>query len=332
MPSTLALDLVVLAGGSPSGVGSVIDIIDAANRVRPSGKGEIHLRVLAVDGGRTPLRGGIHLDTTSLRRHRARDVVLIAGIGAVAPDQLTVRLADADTRLVADWLGDGRGRGAILGAACTATFLLGEAGALDDRRCTTTWWLARYLAGRYPRAKVEPDEMLVVDKTTWTGGAAFSHIDLTMEVVRHHLGEDVANEVANRMAVDRRRMQSGYRLVSIERTTSPEAELIESIVLADLRAPVSLQEVAVAARLSPRTLHRRVHAATGYSPMQVARRTRLRVAIELLRTTDASVAEVAASVGLSDSATLYRLTTQVVGKAPSQLRGRPAKPKPAMRG
>ncbi len=76
--------------------------------------------------------------------------------------------------------------------------------------------------------------------------------------------------------------------------------------------------------MSPRTLHRRVHATTGYSPLQVVRRVRLRVAVDLLGSTDHSIADIAARVGLSDSAALHRLTSQVLGKTPSQLRARAA--------
>jgi hypothetical protein len=62
----------------------------------------------------------------------------------------------------------------------------------------------------------------------WTGGASFSHIDLTMETIRQHAGENVAKEVANRTAVDRDRSQSDYRIARIERDVAPEAQLIES--------------------------------------------------------------------------------------------------------
>jgi transcriptional regulator GlxA family with amidase domain len=319
---TVGVDVIVMHGASPSGYGAVVDIVEAANRLSASRHRPVDLRVLSADGGLMPMRSGLHVETVGVDGRSARDAVVAVGIGSVTPDELDARLVERDIGVLAEWLHDATRRGAIIAGACTGTFLLGEAGALDGHRCTTTWWLSHYLSRRYPGADVQADQMLVVDGSIWTGGAVFSHIDLTMELIRYHLGTGLAREVANRMAVDRRNDQARYRLSSIERTGSPEVDLIESMVLSDLLAPITLEQLAEAAGTSARTLHRRVQAATGHAPMELVRRARLRAAIELLRTTDASVADVAARVGLSDSAALYRLTNRVVGKNPSQLRDR----------
>src|ERR1039458_10347693 len=48
-------------------------------------------------------------------------------------------------------------RGARVLSICSGAFILGEAGLLDGRRCTTHWRHAAELARRFPQAKVDPD-------------------------------------------------------------------------------------------------------------------------------------------------------------------------------
>ena len=52
-------------------------------------------------------------------------------------------------------------RGAFVFAHCTAAFVLGEAGLLDGRRCTTHWRYVDDLAERYPEALVDRDVLYV---------------------------------------------------------------------------------------------------------------------------------------------------------------------------
>src|SRR5215471_830893 len=54
-------------------------------------------------------------------------------------------------------------RGSRLLSVCAGAFVLGEAGLLDGRPCTTHWRYADELAARFPDAKVERDVLYVDD-------------------------------------------------------------------------------------------------------------------------------------------------------------------------
>ena len=56
-------------------------------------------------------------------------------------------------------------RGAYVLSVCSGAFVLGEAGLLDGRRCTTHWQYGDELAGRFPLAKVQCNALYVPTAT-----------------------------------------------------------------------------------------------------------------------------------------------------------------------
>jgi transcriptional regulator GlxA family with amidase domain len=307
------VDILVVADGSPSGIGAVIDVLDAANKLRPDA---FEPRFLGVGGDPVQLRGGLSLAVTDLTDETPAPWVIVPGIGATTPELMADRLTHPDIPIAADWLRHARNHGSTLVGACTAAFLLGRAGALDDRSCTCTWWLAGTLATLFPKTRVDADRMVVQDREVWTGGASFSQIDLALAVVEHHYGT-LARAVANRLAFERRLSQADF--VTAE-GYGPEVAAIESYVLANIATPITLTDLADNAKVSARTLARRTTAATGKPPMQLVQHIRLQVALEKLRTTHDSTLRIAHAVGLADTASLYRLVKQATGRSPSQFR------------
>ena len=135
-----AIDILVLHKAGPAALGLAIDALDTANRIAPHvGAEPIPWRALTVGGSCVELRDGITLPAQPIAASRPRDVVVVLGIGAAGPEEIEQRLAEADAREAALWLRAAYRRGSVLAAACTGVFLLGDAGALDGRRCTATW-------------------------------------------------------------------------------------------------------------------------------------------------------------------------------------------------
>ena len=92
-------------------------------------------------------------------------------------------------------------RGARLLSVCSGAFILGEAGLLDGRRCTTHWRHAAELARRFPAAKVDPDVLYVDDDPVITSAGTAAGIDACLYLVRKEQGTRVANGIARRMVV-----------------------------------------------------------------------------------------------------------------------------------
>jgi transcriptional regulator GlxA family with amidase domain len=90
--------------------------------------------------------------------------------------------------------------------------------------------------------------------------------------------------------------------------------------LARLEQPMTVQDLARQARMSPRNLARHFTAVTGMSPLRWLHTQRIRRAQELLETSALSVEQVASRTGMGTSTTLRRHFHQHLGVPPETYR------------
>ena len=89
------------------------------------------------------------------------DAAVVPALGAKQPAQLIEALGSKDVRNAQGLLREYRQDNALIGAACTSTFVLAEAGLLAGHRATTSWWLAPHFRQRYKDVGLEESRMLV---------------------------------------------------------------------------------------------------------------------------------------------------------------------------
>jgi transcriptional regulator GlxA family with amidase domain len=148
--------------------------------------------------------------------------------------------------------------------------------------------------------------MIVQSGRVVTAGAALSHMDLALWLVRR-VSPQLAALVARYLIVDSRPSQSVYALSDHLVHSDPVVERFETWARARLARPFSLDDAARAVGSSKRTLARRMHAVLGKSPLSYLQGLRVERAVHLLRTSSGNVDEIAAKVGYSDGATLRAL-------------------------
>ena len=237
---------------------------------------------------------------------RAPDCMVVPAIGFKMPDPLEVALARADVQDAAVALRQLAKRGTLMTAACIGTFVMAESGLLDGHQATTTWWLAPLFRKRYPTVHLDESNMIVQSGHVVTAGAALSHIDLALWLVRG-VSPQLAALVARYLIVDSRPSQSVYALSDHLVHNDPVVERFETWARARMARPFSLDDAARAVGSSKRTLARRMHGVLGKSPLSYLQSLRVERAVHLLRTSSSNVDEIAAKVGYSDGATLRAL-------------------------
>jgi len=314
----MRVDVLALEGSSPAALGVTFDVLDAVNRL--AGEPVFEWRTLVTHGSVARLRGGVSAPARPLSRAKPRDLVIVLGIGACDDAAVEERIAAPDALVAARWLHSAWRRGATVAASCTGVFLLGQAGLLDGRRCTTTWWLTSKLKSLFPESLSDTDSMLTDDTRVWTAGASFAHIDLMFGLVARFAGPALAEDAARYTVVDQRASQARYVMPGFLAAQDPIAREVEAYVRRRLAKPFTLQDLAQQTGTTTRTLNRRLALATGLSPMRFAQKIRVDAALHLLQTTRLSLEIVAERVGFEDSSALYRLIRRHTGRSPSLFR------------
>jgi transcriptional regulator GlxA family with amidase domain len=238
------------------------------------------------------------------------------------PGPLEVALARPDVADAATALRQWARRGTTMTAACIGTFVMAESGLLDDQHATTTWWLAPFFRQRYPRVLLDESNMIVKSGRFVTAGAALSHVDLALWLVRS-VSPQLASLVAKYLIVDSRPSQSAYALTDHLVHSDPIVERFESWARERLRLGFSLEDAAKAVGASKRTLARRMQSVLGKSPLSYFQSLRVERAVHLLKTESASVDEVAARVGYADGATLRALLRRRLDVGVKEIRRTP---------
>jgi transcriptional regulator GlxA family with amidase domain len=207
-------------------------------------------------------------------------------------------------------------------ATCTATFALAEAGVLDGRRVTTHWAVARDLATRYPKLKVEEDRIFINDGPIWTSAGVTAGIDLALAMVEKDLGEETARTVARKMVVYHRR-SGGQSQFSTLLELEPKSDRIQSALshaVGNLKSSLSVEELAKVAALSPRQFSRAFRAETGQSPAKAVEHLRVEAARVLIEQGRLSMDAIAGETGFADRERMRRAFLRRFGQSPQTIR------------
>jgi len=234
------------------------------------------------------------------------EYVIVPAIACKTLDSLNAALARPDVRDAAKAIREWAGAGAKISAACAGTFVLAESGLLDQQRATTTWWLAPVFRERYPRVLLEESEMVVKSGNVVTAGAALGHMDLALWLIRS-VSPELASLTARYLIVDSRPSQTAYALTDHLVHSDPVVQHFERWARARIARRFSLDSAAKAVGASKRTLTRRLQSVLGKSPMSYFQSLRVERAVHLLKTSNASVEDIAARVGYMNGGTLRLL-------------------------
>jgi len=303
---------VVLDGVSPFELGVICEVFGIDRS--PQGLPRFDFAVCAADPAPLRTKTGFTIDTPHrLDRLETADLIAVAPPGPPTrdyPDELLAALRRAVER------------GARVMSVCSGAFVLGAAGLLDGRPCTTHWMYTDLLAARFPAAKIDPDVLYVDDGEVLTSAGTAAGIDLCLHVVRSEYGAGVANAFARRMVVPPHRDGGQAQYVETPVPVSSADTLTDLLawIAANLHRELTVDALAARAHMSPRTFARRFRAETGTTPHHWITGQRMLLAQRMLEETEETVDAVARHCGFGNAAALRHHFLRRRGTTPQAYR------------
>jgi transcriptional regulator GlxA family with amidase domain len=315
--------VLVLDGVFDTGLATVLDAFATANDLAEMSELALPRFDVTMVGVRKNVKTsqGLVVPVNPIPSRSIPEWVVVPAIGFKTPEPLEAALARSDVGDACAELRAWSQHGTAIAAACVGTFVLAESGLLDNRDSTTTWWLAPLFRRRYPRVCLDESQIIVKSGRFVTAGAALSHMDLALWLVRQK-SPKLAALTAKYLVVDSRPLQSVYILSDHLAHSDPLVERFERWARGRLMLGFSLDDAAQAARCSKRTLARRLQTVLGKTPLSYFQELRVERAVHLLKTTQEGVEEIAARVGYSDGVTLRLLLRRHLGHGVKEIRRR----------
>ena len=280
---------------------NAIEALRMANRV--TGEVAYAWQVVTLDGHPAAASNGLMLTPCAMLSAADRfDIVFVVG-GVDVRNAVDRNVMAALRRLSRE--------GVALGALCTGTFALAEAGLLHEYRAAIHWENLSAVREEFPETTFVEDFFCVDrDRVTCTGGVA--PLDLMLAVIEARFGARVAAQVSAQFLLERGR-SAGERQPREAASVVPTAPrpLAEALRLIgeSIEQPLPTSEVARAVRISTRQLERLFARHVGLSPAAYSAALRLDRARALLRQTAMAVTDIGIACGFhsaSHFSTAYR--------------------------
>ena len=267
-------------------------------------------RIVTLDGTPAVASNGMTLaPTVKLGEPGDYDLVFVCG-GVSVRNAVDRRLGDALRRFAR--------RGVALGALCTGTFALAEAGLLDGHRCAIHWENLAAIREEFPEIAFTED-LFVVDRDRLTSSGGIAPLEMMLTLIEARHGRALAGRVSDQLmlehprhAGDRQPASGGGRSGLTHPALARAARLMEQAI----ERPLTVAAVAGAVGLSERQLERLFRRHLGASPAAYYLSLRLARARELLMQTGMSVTDVGFACGFQTASHFSAAYRRHFGRPP----------------
>ncbi len=310
-----------------SGVIGVMDFFAAANfcdRAANRTAPRFDCQIVTVDNQPVHSYSGIAIAPTVQWQDYPADVIIVGSAMEAVLGDRHIDTALSQSRPLHAWLQAAIDRGAIVASVCTGSFVLAEAGLLDQQVATTHWRAAPAFRQRYPTLRLEPDQLLVDNGQIICAGGATSFVDLCLYLVERLGSPALAMACSKLLILDARRSeQTPY--MSFYGSRAHQDEVIGDIqgwLEQHYADAIHIDDLAERAHLGPRTFKRRFKEATGETPLSYLQHLRIEAAKHGLESSRRQTAQIIWDVGYEDASSFRRLFKRNVGCTMEEYRRR----------
>lgn len=208
------------------------------------------------------------------------------------------------------WLKAAHEGNAVLISICVGSFVLAQAGLLDNIECTTHFHLTEQLQRDFPKANVKENILFTSENNIFTSAGIASGIDLMLHVLEKLKGGNLAHKVARELVVYKRRdgIHSQHSMYFQYRDhIHTGIHKVQDYLIENIAKKHSLHTLADIASMSERNFSRLFKKETGITVHEFITNIRTELIKTLINNPDLSRKQIAQKVGLQSEKQLARL-------------------------
>jgi transcriptional regulator GlxA family with amidase domain len=245
-------------------------------------------------------------------------IVVVAGVSGEA-----VNFDDPSIQRVIAWLESGVTSPTLLLCVCAGSVIVGKAGLLSRRECTSHHSHIEELRRVAPDAHVLDNRIFVEDGSVLSSAGVTAGLDLALHVVGTQLGPRIAADVARDLVVYLRRSGTDPALspwVQHRNHLHPAVHRVQDAVTRKPAASWTSNELSAVACTSPRNLARLFAEHAHCSPLDYVQLIRFAFAKELVGQSKLDLERIAARAGFRSAQQLRRVWARWEPRTPSAFR------------
>lgn len=227
-------------------------------------------------------------------------------------------------RSAIEWLGRHYQAGTEIASLCLGSYFLAEAGLLDGKPCTSHWRAIEDMRQRFPTVDLQPDSVVIDQSGLYSGGGAFSSLNLVLYLVEKFCGHDTGVQVAKHFSIHRDHINQAH--FSVFRGMNQHSDQLivdaQEYIEAHYAEDISVESAAGHVNMSKRNFIRRFKQAVHVTPLEYIQRVKIEVAKKALEQGRCSIQNLTYQVGYNDSKTFRDVFKRVTGVTPQEYRNK----------
>lgn len=274
------IGLLLYPGAQVSAVAGLTDLFVVANRLSAE-RGGPCARELRTSHWRANEKAGQLTRVFDTHDHDTKNELLVA---LILPPSLDTEPYGKSFTSHARWIAARHAEGTILCSICAGAFLLAQTGLLNGRPATTHWIHAERLGHLFPEIQVNADKLMIDDGDVITVGGLMAWVDLGLQLIHRWLGPTVMLATARYFLVDAAGREQRFYSPFAPRLDHGDSAALEAQhwVQMHYAERVTVDAMALRAKLGERTFFRRFRDATGLKPNEYLQHVRIAKAREAL--------------------------------------------------
>lgn len=232
---------------------------------------------------------------------------------AVKPNQVLV-----------DWIANQYKNGAGIASICTGAWLLAASGLLDGKNCSTHWSAADDFRSRFPKVRLQLDQLITDEHGIYTNGGAYSFLNLMIYLVEKYYDRDTAIYCSKVFQIEMdRHSQSSFIIFKGQKSHGDELiKKAQAYIESKIDEKISIERLSSKFAIGRRNFDRRFIKATGNTPVEYAQRVKIEVAKKAFESSRKTINEVMYDVGYSDVKAFREVFRKITGMSPLEYRKR----------